>query len=443
MALMDFLFPKEERAVYNTQSTTTESIDQPFSLDSLFATDSITEEKVMAIPTAKACLELITNTVASMPVYLYKENEDGTLEKVKDSRVRKLNHEANDFLNGYNLKKHVAKDFLLHGASYVSVVNAGKNVLELNPLQTKSVVVNKKVANGYRTVGAEIQVAHTEEGHTNQFNKKLTKFKPYELMITIGETHDGLTSKGLLTNGQEVFKQALSEMEYTRNLYERGALPLGLLKTDNRLTEPQANSLRTAWKNLYGGVKNAAKTVVLQEGMDYQALSMKPDEMQMDETRQSTNSELCKIFNVPEGLIRANSGKVYQSIEQNNLHFLKHTLSPIIVAMESAMSRALLLESEKEDGYFFRFDTSELVRATEKERVDTVVAAVSGGIFTVNEGRAKFDLPALKEDSLMLTPGSEQADPNTGKLKNQEDEQEQEEPQEGEQPNGEDGTEES
>ena len=59
------------------------------------------------------------------------------------------------------------------------------------------------------------------------------------------------------------------------------------------------------------------------------------------------------------------------------------------------MDKALLLEAEKEKGLFFRFDTSELVRATEKERVDAVVAGVNGGIFTLNEGRSKFDLPPL------------------------------------------------
>ena len=69
-------------------------------------------------------------------------------------------------------------------------------------------------------------------------------------MITLGDTYDGFTSRGLLKFGQDLFSQALSEMEYTQNLYERGALPLGLLKTDNRLTETQAKSLELLGKTL-------------------------------------------------------------------------------------------------------------------------------------------------------------------------------------------------
>lgn len=439
MGIFDFLLPKtEERAAYNTQTVTSESVDEPFSLDSLFSTDSITEEKILNIPTAKACLELITSTIASMPVYLYQENPDGTIEKVNDRRLKLLNHEANDFLTGSSLKKHMAKDYLLHGASYVSIIEAANRILELHPLPARDIVINKKIANGYRTVGAEILLSTAEHGAINEFNKKQVKFKPYELMITLGDTHDGLTAKGLLKNGQELFSQALSEMEYTKNLYERGALPLGLLKTENRLTETQANSLRTAWKNLYGGVKNSAKTVVLQEGMDYQALSMNPEQIQMNATRSNTNSEICKLFNVPESMISAQANK-YGSIEQNNLHFLKHTLAPVIVAIESAMDKALLLESEKDNGFFFRFDTSELVRATEKERVDAVVAGVSGGIFTLNEGRSKFDLPPLEQDALMLAPGAQAADPETGEITVNGEKAEEKEEIEGEEPDGETG----
>lgn len=410
MGIFD-IFRTEKRAMYNGNGTvvTTSTLDQSFTLDSLLSTDAVTEEKVLSIPTARACLDLIAGTIAQMPVYLYQEMPDGTIEKVDDKRVRLLNHEANDYLNGYNLKKNMVKDFQLYGATYVAKIEAGNTILELHPLPAKSVVIQKRVQNGFRTVGADILVSSSEAGASNSYgNQAPIKFKPYELLIALQESHDGLQSTGLIKQGQDVFKQALSEAEYTKNLYERGALPLGLLKTDGRLNETQASSLRDAWAKLYGGVKNSAKTVVLQEGMEYQPLSMNPVEIQMSETRKGTNSEICKLFNVPESMISTAANK-YGSIEQNQLHFLKHTLSPVITAFESAMDRALLLETEKENGYFFRFDTSEIVRATEQERVASTVAAVQGGIFTINEARSKFDLPPMAEgDATLVTPGAEQ-----------------------------------
>jgi HK97 family phage portal protein len=410
MGIFDFL-RTEKRAIYNGGGNvqTTSTLDQSFTLDSLLSTDAVTEEKVMTIPTAKACLDLITGTIAQMPVYLYKEGKDGTVEKIVDKRIKLLNHEANDFLDGYNLKRNMVKDYLLHGGSYVAKIEAGNTILELHPIAARSVVVQKRVQNGFRLIGADILVSTAEAGAVNSVgNQAPVKFKPYELIIALQNSHDGLTSTGLIKQGQDVFKQALSEAEYTKNLYERGALPLGLLKTEGRLNETQANSLRDAWAKLYGGVKNSAKTVVLQEGLEYQALSMDPTQIQMTETRKGTTSEICKLFNVPESMISTAANK-YGSIEQNQLHFLKHCLAPIITALESSMDRALLLETEKESGYYFRFDTSEIVRATEKERVESTVAAVQGGIFTINEARAKFDLPPTDAgDATLVTPGATQ-----------------------------------
>lgn len=406
MGMFDFLFPKvEERAVYNTAET---PIDQAFSLDGLFSQTAITEDKILKIPTAKACVNLISGSIAQMPIYLYKENADGSVEKIADdNRLKLINHEPNAFLSGHNLKRNMVKDYLLHGASYVSKYEAGNTILELHPLPAQSVLVNKRIQNGYRVVGAEIVLSTTETGALNQIKKRNVTFKPYEVMMALQETHDGLTSKGVLHYGSEIFNQALAEMEYTQNLYDNGALPLGLLKTEGRLNEIQANALRDSWRKLYGGVKNSAKTVVLQEGMEYEALSMNPNEIQMTDTKANTNAEICKLFNVPEGLVNAKAGKQYVSIEQNNLHFLKTTLAPIISAFENAMDKSLLLETEKEQGYFFRFDTAEIIRSTEKERVETTVAAIQGGLFTINEGRAKFDLPAIEEDALLVTPGAE------------------------------------
>lgn len=415
MSILNKWFPTEKRAE-NTSNTTTVETNQAFSLDSLLNPSAITEEKVMKIPTAKSCVDLITNTIASMPVYLYKEGKDGSIERVDDNRVNLLNHESNDYLNGYNLKKFMTKDFVLHGASYVSIIEAANVVLELHPLPARSIVINKKIQDGYRTVGADIILSNSESGALNSMSKAPKKFKPYQLMIATQESHDGLVGKGVIVHGQDIFSQALSEMEYTSNLYERGALPLGLLKTDSRLTQPQSDALRKAWQSLYSGIKNSAKTVVLQEGMTYQALSMNPNEIQMVDTKKNTNSEICKLFNVPEHIISSLASSQYINTEQN-LHLLKHTLAPIIIAIESAMDRALLLEKEKKKGYFFRFDTSEIVRATEKERIDAIVAGLKGGVLTINEARTRLDLPAIKEDILKLSTGDVLLDPKTGEVK--------------------------
>ncbi|WP_242305734.1 phage portal protein [Bacillus cereus group sp. BfR-BA-01451] len=384
--------------------------------DDIFAINKVTEDNVLKIPSAKACIDIISDTVASLPIKLYKEHKDGSVEPILiDERLKLLNEEPNDFTKGHDLKKHMAKDCILHGASYVAKVEAGNKVLELHPLDARNIVVTKRIKNGWRTVGADISLSISESGAINEMNKREVKFKPHELVIATNNSKDGLIGRGVIIHGEEIFKEALAQMKYTKNFYERAGLPIGLLKVNRRLSAEQSDDLRKQWQTLYGGVQNSNETAVLQEGMDYQPLS--PKTLDIDTSKIST--EICKVFNVPYGLISSADGKQHQSLEQNNSVFLANCLLPVLVALETAINKSMLLESEKDDGYFFRFDTSEVVRATESERVDTAVKGIQGGLFTVNEGRSKFDLPNFPEDKLFMHSGAQAMNPYTGEITNQ------------------------
>jgi len=127
-------------------------------------------------------------------------------------------------------------------------------------------------------------------------------------------------------------------------------------------------------------------------------------------------SEICILFGVPESLITTAANK-YGSIEQNSLHFLKHTLAPIINAFEDGLNLSLLDETEQGE-YFFEFDVEELSRATEKERVESFATAVDGSILTPNEVRQKLGFNKIPgADDLLMSLGKVAIDTKTGKPK--------------------------
>jgi hypothetical protein len=96
---------------------------------------------------------------------------------------------------------------------------------------------------------------------------------------------------------------------------------------------------------------------------------------------------------------------------------LKHCLSPIIGSIENSADKSLLLEKEKEEGYFFRFDTSELLRATEKERIEAAELGLRSGLFRINEARGKLDLPGIDDNVFMWNLASVLYNPETGEMK--------------------------
>lgn len=414
---MNFFGLFEKRNAEETVTHSTSYNDNADVLGSLLGTEEITEEKVMKISTAKKCLDLITNTIAQMPVYLYKENADGSIERVlDDNRVNLLNHEPNDYTNGFTLKQHIAKNTVLHGASYTKIESAGNKILSLHSIDTTSITVNKYIKNGYRTVGADISISTSKNGAINSVTKKQPKYKAYDFIITAMNESDGLTGVGVLKHGQEIFELALSEMKHSKHYFKTGALPIGILQSENgvNLNEKQRESIKENWQKLYGGVENSYKTVLLPSGLKYQQLSQPT--LPTQENRNSFAMDIHKVFNMPDGMI-STEGTKYQSLEQNNKAFYTTTLSPIIGVMESAFDKALLLESEKDDGYFFRFDTSELLRATKKEQVEMVGLGLEKGIFTINDGRKMLDLPPIDDDVFMWGLQHVLYNPKTGEMK--------------------------
>ncbi|EOO35068.1 phage portal protein [Bacillus mycoides] len=358
----------------------------------------VNEKTVTQIATAEACLNLTVKTVSGLPINLHKENADGSIEKVlEDKRVFLLNDENETFMKG------LVKDYLLYGQAFLYKRYDVKTVLgepmkslkELNYLSAKDVAIVNKYHDGIKYTNAEYQLTTFTGQHVGANERKI--FHPDELLRVMNIPVDDFEGEGLLKHGDKLFKQALAEIEYTNGIYDRGALPLGILKTTARLSQVAVERLREAWAKLYSGVKNSAKTVILEEGMSFDKISMNPNEIQMNETMSRTDSKICTLFGVPESLISTKANK-YNTVGQNSLHFLKHTIGPILVDIEKVFNKELLTEKEKLQGYYFRFDTSELLRTTEKERTESVALGLEKGLLTINEARAKLDLPKIKND---------------------------------------------
>jgi len=396
---------QEERSVF--ASTHTQG-----AIYSIFSTGTaITEEEAMRIPSVVFCVELISGSIAQLPIYLYKENDKGEVEKVpNDRRVFLLNNEPNSMLNGYNFKKKVVKDYLFYGASYTKMDKARNSVLEVHPFDMRNVQVTKYVSDGYK-YSADVKLM--TYGHDGQGLERT--FQPYELITVLRDSEDGITSRGVLEQGGKLLQLALNEVEYSNNILKNGALPIGVLQTANKISDQAMKRLKLGWESLYSGAKNAGKTVILEEGLEYNPISLKPNDLQMVDSKKITISDISRLFNVPESMLNADANK-YASNEQNNLHFLQYTLAPILIAFETALDKSLLLEEEKEQGYYFRFDVSEILRTTEKEKIESITEALTKGLWSLNESRGKLDLPKLDEDYFIWSLGNVLFNPETKEI---------------------------
>lgn len=355
---------------------------------------TVTEEQAMKIPTFKACIDLVSTTVAQLPINLFHQNTLGNVEQIQDSRVLLLNDKPNKRDSAAKFKRLLAKDLVLYGKAYLLKDKKELFYLEASKMDTRyftenGMTIAKRMFtyNGYRTVELD---------------------ESQLIVFDIG-------SYGALVDGSEILQHALNEQNYRKAVFTNGALPIGVLKSSSRLTQQAIDRLRQSFENLYSGTKNSSKTMILEEGLDYQALSLDPQKLMMNETAKETTSSICRLLNVPESMVNSSANK-YGSLEIQNRHFLQFSIGPILSIIESAFNQSLLEQYELSEGKYFRFETAELLRATEKELIEATSKMFKDGLISLNEARTKIDYKKVDKDYYSLSLGSALKDAKTDEI---------------------------
>lgn len=371
----------------------------PTAIDSFFGNATkITEEEALQIPAVTTAIDLITGSIAQLPFMLVKKDDNtGEVTRINDDyRLYLLNKQPNETMDAYTFKKAMVKDYLLYGSSNAVIERNLNQIRELYLLPTKQLSVQVYVTDSYKKY-SEITLHNAAGSKT---------FNDYQLLSVLKDSNDGLVGQGILSQNYEVLKLALAETKYTANVLQNGALPLGVLKTETKLSDKAFAKLKASWSNLYSGSDKAGKTVILEEGLDYKPISIKPNDLELTESKKTTLSNIARIFSIPESMINSNANK-YGSNEQNNINFLQYCVSPIIAAIESAVNKEMLLETEKERGYEFKLDPSKLLQTTRKERAEAVGAEYKEGLISFWEARSEIDRPkTVTDDYFKLSLGS-------------------------------------
>lgn len=358
----------------------------------------ITEEEAMQIPAVSASIDLISGAIAQLDFYIVKKDAitGDAVRKVNDPRLVLLNRQPNDEMDAYTYKKAMVRDFLFYGTSNSVIERNLNDITGLYLLPTKNVSVKVFLNGGYKRY-SELELIN--------MNNKYTYYN-HQLLSVLRNSHDGFVGQGILSQNEQTLRMAMDEARYSSSILKNGSLPLGILRAEGKLSDIAFNNLKNSWSGLYQGADKAGKTVILEEGLDYKPISLNPNDMQLTESKRSTISEIARILNMPESMINSSAAK-YGSNERDNIAFLQYCISPIVKSIEGALNKSLLLETEKEEGYEFKIDSSKLLKMTRKERAEAISQEFNGGLISFWEARSEMDkADKTREDYFKMTLGT-------------------------------------
>ena len=328
----------------------------------------INENSVLKIPVVSESINLIASSLAAMPIYLYQE-KNGKIKRVSnDYRTFLLNDEPNEYGLSYDFKFNMVRDLLLYGKSYSYLYRTNK-IKQIYPINFKTITV-KDIVN-------DLGIINNREIQYTLNSRTLCAENHNFLIVDSG-------NKGIL-NSPQLLELLLLHSDTLANAMKNVARPSGILQSKGRLTRDAVERLRESWSRLYTGASNAGKTVILEEGLEYKELSMDLSKLSMDTTKSSLVEDVERLF-------------LLDKVKNNDDLFLKRTLSGPIAAIENGINKALLLEKEKKQGYFFAFDTKELLKPSNIQQFEMYSGVLKDGFMTVEEVRAALNLPQFYEN---------------------------------------------
>ena len=346
------LFKKRETVI---DTTSTEGL----LLSALLGKEEVTRETALSIPVVSGYVDLICNTFAMIPFKLYKETiKDGkrTTEEVNDERIKIINDDTRDTLDGFQFKKAICEDYLLGKGGYAYIKKIGNKFTGLFYVEDKSISIQKNCDPIYKSFDILVNG---------------TTFKNYEFLKLLRNSKDGASGIGLTSEISSALQTAFKRLKYEYDLTATGGSRKGFIKSAKHLDEKAIKALKEAWENYYSGNAN---TVILNDGMEFQEASNSSQQNEMDAKNRSFADEIKVIFHI---------GNTYDD-------FIKNAIMPISNAFVTALNRDFLLEKEKKSLYFAP-DTKELLKGNLKERYDAYKIAIETGFKTRNEIRYMED----------------------------------------------------
>lgn len=324
-------------------------------LRAMLADEPVTREMAMTIPAVAQCVDFISGAIASMPVKLYRITKGKIYEQSDDTRVKLLNGDTGDTLNGYELKKALVSDYLMAECGGYAYIERSRNeVTGLFYVENIWLAFERN----YKPIYKDFNILVEGE-----------KYYPWDFLKLLRNTTDGSNSVPITVEVAKALEAAYQTILYQVASLKTGGNKKGFIKSEKVLTDEAINKLKAAWKKLYQN--NTENVVVLNSGLDFKEASQSATEMQINESKRTFADEICGLFHV---------------YPQDETRTFKEAIYPIVKAFETALNRDLLTEEEKKR-YFFELDVKEIVRANLTERYSAYRMAKETGFMTLNEIR--------------------------------------------------------
>lgn len=331
----------------------------------------VTEDTAMQVSAVWACVRLLSETVASLPVHVYKKTPNGRVSDPTHWLAKMAARKMNRHQTRVEFFETMMLNLTLHGNAYARIERIRGEIRSMTPLMASQMEV--RLMND-----GSVIYTYTEDGNVTVYSDKS--------IWHVKLNGNGIIGKSPLAFARNIIGVAQAAEQTVTSVYTNGGKRSGVLSVDKLLTKEQRAAIRENFATLTTG--DDTRLLVLEMGMKFDAISMSPQDIELLSSRRFQLEEICRWFGVPSVLVNDTSGSTAwgSGIEQIVSGFYKLNLRPYLERIEASVSANLFAPDEAEE-YEFEFDFDGLLRSDMKTRLEGYRTAVAGTILTPNEVR--------------------------------------------------------
>lgn len=359
---------------------------------------SINAQTAMRSTVVMACVRVLSQDVAKLPPHIYRRLPDGSRVELKQHFLYKLFRRPNSWQTWFEFAEMLQVGLALRGNGLAAVKRDGRGVpVELIPINPDRMSIYE-ADNGFYFYNVA-RFGQFETWALRDFPQLIPADDIFHLRWAGGQS--SLVGMSPISYAREAIGYSLALEMHGANISGAGARPSGVLTTDRKLSEDAVKRVTASWKRDQAGVANSGGTLVLEQGLKWQALAMNSVDMEFIESRKLQVEEICRIFGVAPAKIGV-MDQVGRNFEQIQLAHLTDTVDPNTRRWIDKFHVYFGLADDIE----VEFDISQLLRADLAARANAARVLVMSGLAEPNEGRKSLGMDPHEDGDVLLVPAN-------------------------------------
>jgi HK97 family phage portal protein len=335
-------------------------------------------------------VRLLSESISQIPLEICEKTSTGDILKRNDhplSRILTLNPNKNQTKVSFFSK--IIVDLCLDGNSYVLIQRNGSGVpIDLFCINADNIEMKFK--------DNEIFYQNKDDGNVYS-NNELLHFKTLST--------NGYLGLSPIEQCKSSIGWGLAVETYGNTFFKNGAKLSGVLSTDRQMSELAIERLKTSFQEQYANLNDANKTLILEEGLKFQQVSISNEQAQFLASRDMAIQEIARVYNIPPHMLKDLSKSSFNNIEQQSAEFVRYTIQPYLSILESEMNLKLFKQNEQ-GKVFVNFDVNGLLRGSPNDRANFYQKMITIGAMTVNEVRDRENMNRVDSGNELYMPKS-------------------------------------